>query len=155
MRTLLIGLAIAATDSAVAQAASCPATRAKVQVVDTGYHYAGVDLMRSDLVGKIFRVSRYTVRRTWHFSKPIGAKKLLGYEGYELKGSAGTFEVMRDHIDGVPSVTPVSWASGSKDAYRQIQWGGGRPEQVTVGKDVDYVLDGPLSALTLRVMACR
>lgn len=139
-----------------AQAVSCPVTRAEVRVVDTKVRYAGVsEVKRPDLIGQRFRISRYTARREWRLSKPIGANKLLGYEGYELKGSAGTFEVMRDYVDGSPAVTPVSWASGSKDAYRQIRWGGGRPERVTIGEELDYLLDGPLSALTLRVTGCR
>jgi hypothetical protein len=156
MRVLLIGLTIAAIEITAAHAVSCSVTRAEVRVVDTDVLYAGVgEVKRSELIGQTFRISRYTARREWRFSKPIGANKLLGYEGYELKGAAGTFEVMRDHVDGSPAVTPVSWASGFKGAYAQIRWGGGRPERVTVGEDLDYLLGGPLSALTLRVTGCH
>lgn len=135
---------------------TCPVTRAQVRVEDTGFRYGGVvELSRPDLVGQYFRIRRYTVRRKEYFSKPIGAMKLLGYEAYELAGAAGTFEAMRDHVDGVPAVTPMSWASGSKDAVVRIAWGGGSPERVKVGQDLDYFLSGPLSALTLRVIACH
>lgn len=156
MRTFLIGLVIAASEITAAKAGSCSISRAEVRVVDTGFRYAGVvEVKRQDLIGQTFHISRYTARREWRFSKPIGANKLLGYEGYELRGLAGTFVVMRDYVDGTPAVTPVSWASGSKQAYTHIRWGGGRPERVTVGKDLDYLLDGPLSALTLHVTGCH
>lgn len=156
MRAVVFGLIGAVLAVGGAQAASCPITRATVTIKDTGVGYGGVvRVQRPDLVGKTFAVTRYASRRKAHFSKPIGANKLLGYEGYELKGAAGTLHVMRDHVDGSPAVTPVSWASGTKSTYGAIRWGGGPPERVKVGQDLDYYMDGPLSALTAEVTACR
>lgn len=155
MRAVVLGLVGAVVLSGAAQATSCPITQATLRVKDDGTRYAGQDVTRPDLVGKTFRVTRYTERRKKHLSSATGDYKLLGYEGYEITGPAGTFQIMRDHVDGSPAVTPVSWAAGSKAGYGEIAWGAGRPERVKVGEGVDYLLDGPLTSLTLEVSACK
>lgn len=156
MRAVLVGLVGAVLLGGAAQAAStCPITQATLRVKDDGTRYAGQQVERPDLVGKTFRVTRYTEQRKKHFSSAIGADKLLGYEGYEIKGDAGAFHVMRDHVDGSPAVTPLSWAADAKSEYGEIKWGAGRPERVKVGQSVDYLYAGPLTSLILEVSACN
>lgn len=155
MRVVLIGAMAVLVGGAAQAATSCPITRATLEVKDDGQRFAGQPVERPDLVGKTFRVTRYTERRKRYLSPATGDYKLLGYEGYEIKGPAGTFHVMRDHVDGSPAVTPMSWAADTKSAHGKIKWGSGRPERVKVGGDVDYMYSGPLTSLYLAVTACN
>jgi hypothetical protein len=134
---------------------SCSITQATLRVKDDGTRYAGQKVERPDLIGKTFRVTRYTEQRKRHLSSATGDYKLLGYEGYEIKGDAGTFHIKRDHVDGSPAVTPLSWAAGTKSKYGKLKWGGGLPERVSVGQSVDYLYDGPLTSLVLEVSDCQ
>ena len=156
MRAVLVGLVGAVLAVGGAQAASCPITKATVTIKDTKQEYGGVvKVGRPDLVGQTFRVSRYASRRELVHSAATGADKRLGYEGYELVGLNKALTVKRDYVDGSPAVTPLSWMSGSPSNYGSVKWGGGRPERVEVGQDLDYFFDGPLSALTAQVSSCR
>ena len=155
MRALLVGLVGVVLAGGAAEAASCPITEATVTIKDTKQEYGNVvKVGRPDLVGQTFRVARYTSHREMVRS-PTGTDKRLGYEGYELVGLNEALTVKRDYVDGSPAVTPLSWMSGSQSNYGPMEWGGGRPERVQVGQDLDYFLDGPLSALTAQVTSCR
>ncbi len=157
MRAVWVGLvgAVLSVSAVAAAPRSCPADRATVRVEDTGVRYASQPVERTDLIGKTFKVHRYTEHRRMYFSEPRGVMMNVGYEGYELKGAAGTFVVRRDHVDGTPAIAPVSWTDGPSPYRSKIAWGEGHPKTVKVGGSLDYVLGGPFTSLTLRVIACR
>ena len=72
-----------------------------------------------------------------------------GYEGYELKGMAGTFLVRREFNMGTPAVAPISFEDGKV----QMDWKQSRAARAIAAED--YVLDGPLTALTVTPARCR
>jgi hypothetical protein len=157
MRAVAVGLIGAVLALGGAQAAStCPVNRAEVTVKDTGERYAGMEVIRPDLVGQTFRVRRYSavedVRQLAHRDGALN----LGYEAYDLRGKVDGLYIKRERSATAPAVAAISWTSATGTTERaHVDWGKGRPERVKVGQTLDYVFDGPLTSLTLVVSACR
>lgn len=143
MRSPLLALALLLGVSGGVEAATC------VVVKDTGERYAGIKVARPDLVGQQFTVTRRTSQRKDEYVPSREVTYRTGYEGYELAGKAGTFLVRRDYVVGTPAVAPVSFDGGSIN----LIWDTSAASR-KVRAD-DYILDGPLAALTLSPTRCR
>lgn len=153
MRAVVFGLVGLLAGPALAE--TCALDRATLTAVNTGFEYGGITKVeRPDLGGKTFRVARYAERKMMRYSKPRGAMMNAGYEAYEVEGGGSKLLVKREHVNGVPAVTPMSWDASAVPADVKVRWKRSTLPLVTVGSDLDYVLSGPLSALTLRVSAC-
>ena len=62
----------------------------------------GVKVARPDLVGEIFRMTRYGKHLVRKLNRANGAIGVWGNELFELKGKAQTFYISREHIPGSP-----------------------------------------------------
>lgn len=141
MRALVVGLVGVALFGGAASAAECVVIEKPAQP----YAAAG-PMQHPELVGQRFQVSRTTYQRKRERVEARGADMLLGYEAYQITGSAGVFTVQRMHVPGSPAVQAVSF-EGSPNS---VSWS--KPSQkVAVG---DHVLDGPLSDLVITPAKC-
>ena len=73
---------------------------------------------RPDLVGEIFRMTRYGKHLVRKLNRANGAIGVWGNELFELKGKAQTFYISREHIPGSP---PFMDGSYDKPPYR-LRW---------------------------------
>lgn len=155
MRAVVLSLIGVLAACGSARAEDCRLDRATLTAVNTGFEYAGITKVeRPDLDGRTFRVVRYAERKVMRPSKSRDGMVNAGYEAYEVEGDGAKILVKREHVEGVPAVTPMSWDAGAVPADVKVQWKRSALPLVTVGSDLDYILSGPLSALTLRVSAC-
>lgn len=151
MRAALFGLVGVLVGLGSAHAGqTCPIGRADVKIADTGERYAGQPVGRPDLVGSTYRVARYSsVRGT-------GEPTSLGYEAYVLRGAKGQILIKRERSLSNPTIAPISWAMADATTERaQVSWKRSKQERVRVGQTLDYVLDGPLTSLSVVVANCR
>lgn len=141
MRALLVGLIGAGLALSSAGASECVVLERPAQP-----YVAAGPMQHPELVGQRFQVSRTTYQRKRERVEARETDMLLGYEAYQIKGSAGTFTVQRMHVPGSPAVQAVSF-EGSPSS---VSWA--KPSRkVAVG---DHVLDGPLSDLVVTPAKC-
>lgn len=155
MRALLAGVTSAFLVIGGAQA-GCPTARTVYQVVDTGNRLYGAEVTRPDLIGAKFTVARQASQyRTAEegFSEPtrIARRTLL------LKGAKERIVVeQRFASHSSPSVTATSWSPS--DAGKKTDWRArnrAQEERVFGPFSTIDVLEGPLSALQMKPVACR
>lgn len=151
MRAVAIGLIASVLALGSAQAAqACPIGRADVEIRDTGERYAGQPVSRPDLIGSAFHITRYSA------VSGTGEPTSLGYEAYVLKGAKEQILVKRERSRSAPAIAPISWAMADATTDRaHVDWKRSKQERVRVGQTIDYVLDGPLTSLSIVVTACR
>ncbi len=153
---MLLGRLVGAAVVGEAAAASgCPIDRAQVTIKDTGERYAGRKVVRPDLVGRALKVERFTAVRDMQRVASRNTLINLGYEAYELVGAGEVLFVKRERSESASATAPISWSLAEAGSERfAVKCWSGRPERVKVGQTLDYVLDGPLTSLTLEVSAC-
>lgn len=148
----LVGAAVAGEAGA---AKECSINRSQVTIKDTGERYAGQKVVRPDLVGRTLKIERFTAVRDMQRVASSNTLINLGYEAYELVGAGEVLFVKRERSESAPAIAPISWSLAEAGRERfAVKWWSGRPEKVKVGQTLDYVLDGPLTSLTLEVSAC-
>lgn len=157
MRALVIGLVGSALLGGAASAAECPLGRTVYEAVATEDRLYGTEIERPDLAGARFSVvqhaGRYRSIKEAGFSEPTKIAQL----SLTISGDKGRFVVERHYAShSSPSVTARSWPAAAAEARPgQTPQGADKAKAFFAGASDIAVLDGPLSGLKMKPVACR